>query len=127
MQYRSLIAVSGVNACIASSPTRIWLNCGCSSADEDRHFFGHRGFDLISDLDLSEVDDLRSGFVSGLAAARRHQRHCSLRGVNACDGRSCGERIHDGGAICSFDDGGLFSFAEYPVACYGDEGEENPP
>jgi len=21
----------------------------------------------------------------------------------------------------------LFSFAEYPVACYGDEGEENPP
>jgi hypothetical protein len=23
--------------------------------------------------------------------------------------------------------GDLFSFAEYPVACYGDEGEENPP
>ena len=23
--------------------------------------------------------------------------------------------------------GNLFSFAEYPVACYGDEGEENPP
>jgi len=22
---------------------------------------------------------------------------------------------------------GLFSFAEYPVACYGDEGGENPP
>ena len=23
--------------------------------------------------------------------------------------------------------GNLFSFAEYPVACYGDEGEGNPP
>jgi hypothetical protein len=30
----------------------------------------------------------------------------------------------DRGAGLSID---LFSFAEYPVACYGDEGEGNPP
>ena len=30
--------------------------------------------------------------------------------------------------VCSPDNCSLlFSFAKYPVACYGDEGEENPP